>query len=159
MFVAGLLLILAGFLFGLAFSWSVDHQARLVAHEAYQSVFESLVQEGDRNAWRMLEQDATERSIAHRRAADTHGHAVNMGILLILVGLLAPLFPTGGNPGRLLMALAASAVVYPVGLCLQFFTLTLAGEIVSAAGAIGAIAALAALLVRSWRAIDNLDAG
>ena len=158
MTLAGLMLILAGFVFGLVFSWSVGHEARLVAHDSYQPVFEAIADDGSQAEWRALEQGITERSIAHRRAADTHGHSVNMGILLILVGLLAPLFADRGST-RLLLALAVAAVVYPIGLSLQFFGLTTAGEFVSAAGAIGAIVALGALLVRSWKAIDELEAG
>jgi hypothetical protein len=160
MILAGLLLILAGFVFGLCFSSSVGHEARLVAHDSYQPVFEAIADDGSQAEWRALERGITERSIAHRRAADTHGHSVNMGILLILVGLLAPLFAERAGAHRpLLLVLAVSAVVYPIGLSLQFFRLTTAGEIVSAAGAIGAIAALGALLIRFWKAVDTLESG
>ena len=155
--LTGLALVLAGFVFGLVFTWSVDHEARLVAHDAYGQVFEEAARSGSTGEWRNVEQEATARSVAHRRAADTHGHSINMGILLILVGLLAPLFADrGAANGRLLLVLAVSSVVYPVGLSLQFLTLTLAGEVVSAAGAIGAIGALTALLVRFWKAVDHL---
>lgn len=156
--VTGLSLILAGFLFGLAFSWAVDHEARLVAHDAYRPVFEQIANSGNGDAWPAMERRISERSVAHRRAADTHGHSVNMGILLVLFGLLAPIFADrSGSNGRLLLLLGISAVVYPIGLSLQFFMLTLVGEIVSAAGAIGAIAALVALLIRFWKAVDRLE--
>jgi len=35
----GLLLIFTGFVFALFFSWSVDHQPRLVSHDAYHAAF------------------------------------------------------------------------------------------------------------------------
>jgi hypothetical protein len=76
-------LILGGFIFSLIFSWSVDHQARLVAHDAYEPVFEQIARNGGDDSWRILEEEISRVSIAHRRAADVHGHSINMGILLI----------------------------------------------------------------------------
>lgn len=151
----GLLLILAGFVFALLFTWAAGHEARLVAHDAYQPVFERIARAGGSDGeWRALEKEISRNSIAHRRAADVHGHSVNMGVLLILIALLAPL--ASRNDGRLLLAAAVAAVVYPVGLLLQFFELRLAGEVVSAIGAAGAVAAIAWLCFRLSRAVDNL---
>jgi len=155
--IVGLILVLGGFIFSLIFSWSVDHQARLVAHDAYQPVFEQIARNGGDDSWSILEEEISRVSIAHRRAADVHGHSINMGILLILLGLLAPLVnqaDSGNN--RILLSLVLSAVVYPAGLVLQFLTLTVAGEVVSAIGAAGAILALAALYVRAWKAVDTI---
>jgi hypothetical protein len=155
--IVGLILILGGFIFSLIFSWSVDHQARLVAHDAYQPVFEQIARNGGDDSWRILEEEISRVSIAHRRAADVHGHSINMGILLILLGLLAPLVnqaDSGNN--RILLSLVLSSVVYPAGLVLQFLTLTVAGEAVSAIGAAGAILALAALYLRAWKAVDTI---
>jgi hypothetical protein len=159
--VTGLALILGGFLFSLAFSLSVDHQARLVAHEAYQPVFEEIVNDISNEDRRSLAAGITKTSVAHRRAADVHGHSINMGILLILIGLLTPLLAarnagTGSN-NRLIIVLALSAVVYPAGLLLQYLTFTVAGEIVAALGAAAAILSLAALYVRIWKAVDRLN--
>jgi hypothetical protein len=155
--IVGLILILGGFIFSLIFSWSVDHQARLVAHDAYQPVFEQIARNGGDDSWRILEEEISRVSIAHRRAADVHGHSINMGILLILLGLLAPLVnqaDSGNN--RILLSLVLSSVVYPAGLVLQFLTLTVAGEAVSVIGAAGAILALAALYLRAWKAVDTI---
>jgi hypothetical protein len=158
--VTGLALILGGFLFSLAFSLSVDHQARLVAHEAYQPVLEDIVTDIENEDWRSLTAGITKTSIAHRRAADVHGHSINMGILLILIGLLTPLLAAGnagtGNDNRLIVVLALSAVVYPAGLLLQYLTFTVAGEIVAALGAVAAILSLATLYIRIWKAVDKL---
>jgi hypothetical protein len=71
--------------------------------------------------------------------------------------LLAPLVnqaDSGNN--RILLSLVLSSVVYPAGLVLQFLTLTVAGEAVSAIGAAGAILALAALYLRAWKAVDTI---
>lgn len=152
--IVGLLLILAGFAFALLFSWSVGHQPRLVAHDAYQPVFEAIAGGGE---WRELEEEITASSVTHRRAADVHGHSINMGILLILIGLFAPLASANGDRDyRLLAGMAAAAVVYPAGLFLQFLGLKLAGEVVSAIGAASAVAVLAALGLRLSRAVDRL---
>jgi hypothetical protein len=157
--VAGLILILAGFVFGLSFGVSVNHEARLVAHDAYESVFERIAEQGGDAKWRDLEQRITAQSIAHRRAADVHGHSINIGILLIMLGFLMPVSGEArGSDNGLLLVLIVSAGVYPAGLFLQFLTLTAVGEVVSALGAIGLIGSLAALYLRFSRAVDSLNA-
>ncbi|MEX2124807.1 MAG: hypothetical protein WD795_13010 [Woeseia sp.] len=154
----GLLLILAGFVFALLFGWSTGHQARLVAHDAYQPLFEQIAGTGGGDGeWRAVEEEISRNSITQRRAADVHGHSINMGILLILIGLLSSVVNrNGGIDNRLLFSLAVTAVVYPAGLFLQFLGLKLAGEVVSAIGAAGAVATLAVLYWRFSRAVDNL---
>lgn len=151
----GLLLILAGFAFALLFGWSVGHQARLVAHDAYRPVFEQLAGgDGSEVEWRELEKRISRHSVTHRRAADVHGHSINMGILLILIGLFAPLVGNGGS--RALFVLTAAAVIYPVGLFLQFLGVHRIAEMISATGAAGVVAALAFLYWRISRSVDAL---
>lgn len=152
--LVGLLLILAGFVFALLFGWSVGHQSRLVAHDAYQPVFEEIAARGGSGKWREFEEQITSSSITHRRAADVHGHSINMGILLIMIGLFAPLASGAGE--RLLTGMAAAAVTYPAGLFLQFLGLELAGEVVAAIGAAGAVAVLAAFGFKLSKAVDTL---
>ena len=155
--VVGLALILGGFLFGLAFSYAVDHQARLVAYDAYQPVFELLSREGAAANWQDLQSRINERSIAHRRAADVHTHSINMGILLILLGLVSPVVAKRESTSeRWLLGLVAAGCVYPAGLLLQFVGLTRSGEIVAAVGAALAIVTLAALSLSISRAVDEL---
>jgi vacuolar-type H+-ATPase subunit I/STV1 len=155
--VAGLVLMTIGFVFGLVFSLSVDHEARLVAHDAYRPVFELITREGGRAEWQPLEEAVSARSVAHRRATDVHGHSINLGMLLILLGWLLPVIGDVRGPrSALLPALAASAFVYPLGLFLQYLTFEVAGEIVSALGAIGVIAALAGLYLEISRSVDSL---
>lgn len=154
--LAGLVLMAAGFVFGLLFSLSVDHQARLVAYDAYQPVFEAIARDGASAQWQPLEQAISARSVAQRRAVDVHGHSINMGVLLILTGLLIPVMGELRDRRALLLpVLVASAFVYPLGLLLQYFRWTAAGEIVAALGAVGAIGALAALLLLIARSVDS----
>ena len=169
--LTGLILVFAGFLFGLAFSLSVDHQPRLVAHEAYEPVFEQIGTGVSEEMWRGTAAAISQVSIAHRRAAAVHGHLTNMGIVLMLVGLLAPLLAMardraqeagaaggkeGGAGSALLAGLVASAIVYPMGLFLQFLRFTLAGEIVAALGAVGVITCLAGFYLRLCKGVDRL---
>ena len=155
--VTGLALILGGFLFGFGFSYAVDHQARLVAYDDYQPVFELIGREGTAADWQDLQSRINGRSVAHRRAADVHTHSVNMGILLILLGLLSPvLAKRESSRDRWLLGLVAAGCIYPAGLLLQFVGLTRAGEIVAAAGAALAIVTLVALYLGISRAIDGL---
>ncbi|UCG71540.1 MAG: hypothetical protein JSV45_09735 [Chromatiales bacterium] len=153
--IAGLLLILAGFLFGLGFSLAVDHQARLVAFDDYGPVFVSLGEAGvipDE-----VHAASDQRSLAHRRAMDVHTHSVNLGILLLLIGLLSPLLAGGQTwQRRGLLALAGAAWLYPAGLLLQFFGSTRAGEIVAAIGAAVIIVAFAVVFLRISRALGAL---
>lgn len=154
--LSGLVLIAAGFLFALVFTLSLDHEARLVAHDAYRPVFELIAGQGESAEWQPLEEAISARSKAHRRAVDVHGHAINMGVLLVLIGLLMPLMSeTAGRHAAPLAALIASAFLYPLGLMLQLFRFVTAGEILAAIGAIGAIGALAVLFLALVRRLDS----
>lgn len=155
--MAGLGLILAGFLFGLAFSFAVDHQPRLVAYDDYQSVFEMVSTRGASADWEALQQRINAASVAHRRATDVHAHSVNMGLLLILVGLLAPLLSRLEKPRRrALLLLVGASCLYPLALLMQFFGLITVGEYGAALGAALVIVALALFYLGVSRAIDLL---
>jgi hypothetical protein len=152
---AGLLLILGGFLFGFGFSQAVGHQPRLVAYDNYRDVFASL---GEAEvATSEIETAIDLRSVAHRRAMDLHTHSVNLGILLMLIGLLSPLLSSAARARpRGLFWLAGGAWLYPAGLLLQFLGSVLAGEIVAAIGAAVIIAAFAFIYYRVSRALHHL---
>lgn len=153
----GLGLILAGFLFGLGFSYAVDHQPRLVAYDDYRAVFELVSAQAAVADWEPLQERINAASIAHRRATDVHTHSVNMGVLLILVGLLAPLLSRLEKPRRrALLLFVAASCVYPLGLLMQFLGLNAAGEVGAAVGAVFVIVTLALFYLSISRAIDSL---
>lgn len=155
--LSGLALVLAGLVFAVGVSYLVEHESRLVAHDAYQPTFEVLMQDPADGEWQAELAQANRTSITHRRAAGVHTHSINMGILLILVALLIPLLSQLGSQSPWLSwAMIGAAWVYPLGLLLQFAGLTLAGEVLAAIGAAAAIAALAWLFRVLSRAIDTM---
>jgi hypothetical protein len=108
--------------------------------------------------WQAELAQANRISVTHRRAADVHTHSVNMGILLILIGLLAPLLSRLKKQSpRVLWAMISSAWIYPLGLLLQFAGLTQAGEALAALGAALAIASLVWLFRNLFRALDTIN--
>jgi drug/metabolite transporter superfamily protein YnfA len=81
-----------------------------------------------------------------------------MGILLILIGLLAPLLNRLKKQSpRALWAMISSAWIYPLGLLLQFAGLTQVGEALAALGAALAIAALVWLFRNLSQALDTIN--
>lgn len=155
--LAGLALVLAGLLFGLGFSFVTDHEPRLVAFDAYQPVFETIARRGDATDWQAVQAAINARSVSHRRATDVHTHGMNLGVVLILLGLLAPVlrrFDTEHR--RLLLGLVAAAWVYPCGLLLQFLGLQRVGEGVAALGAALVILAFALFYRAIARGIDTM---
>ncbi len=154
---AGLALIVAGLVFGLAFNYFGDHQARLVVYDAYRSTMEAIIQGEPDDVWQQHRDATNERGQTHRRAIGVHTHGINMGIVLVLLGLLTPLLgrlKNGSN--RVVWGLVGAAWVYPLGLVLQFAGLTLAGQAVAALGAGVAVLALIVLFRQMSRAVDNL---
>lgn len=154
--VAGLILILAGFLFGLVFSYLVDHRSRLVTNDAYQPVFELISEAAEDADWQALQKKINSASRIYARAIDVHTHSINLGILVMLMGLLYPLFSGGRHFGRALATgFILAAWLYPAGLMLQMFQFTLFGEVAAAVGAGLAIGTFALLLVGIWRGLES----
>jgi len=154
--IAGLALIVGGLLFGLAFAYFVDHQARLVAADAYQPVFE-LLGENSTTDWRGLQEKINAQSLTHASAINFHAHSINMGVLLILVGLLVPLLGrVQGSGAALLVGFVVAACLYPAGLLLIALNFTAVGEIVAALGALLAIAVFALLFLKFSQALKSV---
>ena len=146
--IAGLALIVGGLLFGFVFAYIMDHQARLVAADAYQPVFELLGADVT-DDWRALQEQVNARSLTQASAITFHAHSINMGVLLILVGLLVPLLARAQGAGAgLVIGFVVAACLYPVGLLLIALNATLLGEIVAAVGAGFAIATFALLFLK-----------
>lgn len=154
--LSGLLLVLAGIVFGAGFGIAVDHEPRLAAFDDYGEVFSRL---GEAEATRQeIDAAIDRRSVAHRRFAGVHTHSVNVGILLLLLGIVSPVLGSAGAPRpRGIVVLAVAAWIYPAGLLLQFLGLRLAGEIVAATGAVAIIAAFSLFFLKMVRALDALQ--
>ncbi len=84
-------------------------------------------------------------------------HSINMGVLLILVGLLVPLLARAEGSGMPLLAgFVVAACLYPAGLLLIALKLTFVGEIVAALGAGLAIAVFALLFLKFSAALKSI---
>ena len=154
--IAGLALIIGGLLFGLVFAYVVDHQARLVTADAYQPVFELLGQ-NTATDWRALQEKINAQSLTHASAITFHAHSINMGVLLILIGLLVPLLARAEGSGMPLLAgFVVAACLYPAGLLLIALKLTFVGEVVAALGAGLAIAVFALLFLKFSAALKSI---
>ena len=154
---AGLTLGVLGLAFGLVFNYAVDHEARLVEYDAYRTTFEAIMEEGG-TQWEERAADTTAHAMTHRRAAGVHTHAINMGVVLLLSGLLVPLLARG-DPRRSRLAvwgLIGAAWIYPLGLLVQFAGLTRAGQTLAGVGAALAIAALILLFTQVSAALKSL---
>lgn len=154
--VAGLILILAGLLFGLVFSYSVDHRTRLTTNDAYQPVFELISEGAEDTDWQTLLREINSASRVYARAIDVHTHSVNMGILVMLMGLLYPVFSGGRRFAEVLaIGFVLAAWLYPAGLMLQMFQSTLLGEVIAALGAGLGIGTFTLLLIGIWRGLES----
>ncbi len=154
--IAGLALIVVGLLFGLVFAYTMDHEARLVVADAYQPVFE-LLGENTATDWQALQEKINAQSLTHASAITFHAHSINMGVLLILVGLLVPLLARAEGSGMPLLAgFVVAACLYPAGLLLIALKLTFVGEIVAALGAGLAIAVFALLFLKFSAALKSI---
>jgi hypothetical protein len=154
--IAGLALIVGGLLFGLIFAYFVDHQARLVAADSYQPVFE-LLGENSATDWRALQEKINAQSLTHASAINFHAHSINMGVLLILVGLLVPLLGRAQGSGvALVVGFIVAACLYPAGLLLIALNFAVLGEIVATLGAVLAIAVFALLYLNFSKALKSV---
>ncbi len=137
-------LLVAATAFGMWIASANDYASRLESREDYTHVFAALVtQPGQTPA--ELEGRLHEIRAANR-ALDTHTHAANMALVVVLFALLGAVL----DPGRRwpLAGLTLGAVTYPVGLALQACNAEFTGQVVAAAGASLVVAFGAILGVR-----------
>lgn len=126
-----LLLLLAATSFGLWIASSHQHTSRLESREDYTHVFAQLAaRPGQVPA--ALDPRLHEVRTANR-AIDTHTHAANMALVVVLFALLSALL----DPARRwpLAGLTIGAVIYPAGLVIQYFNAEFVGQLVAATGA------------------------
>ena len=155
-FTAGLALILVGFLLGLAINYFTDHRARLVSKDAYEPVFVLISEKGTDVDWHELQKEINASNRFNAHAIGVHTHSINMGILLLLVGLLFPLFHTGQRSDPVLSGIVIAAWTYPIGLMLQMLNFIKLGEIIAALGACLVIGIFVLVFIRVSRALDSI---
>ena len=153
---AGLVLILAGLLFGLVMTYAADHQARLVVNDSYSEVFVLLSRDGPSDESKAIQYEVDRKALSYSRAVGFHTHSINMGLLVILAGLLLPLVGTEGRRKNLTVSgFVLAACLYPIGLLLTLSGFELIGEIVAAAGATLAIATFAVIWIGISRTLQS----
>lgn len=157
-FIAGLVLILAGLLFGLGHTYYVNHGTRLVSNDSYEPVFSMISDRHMTVAWQELQQEIHSINRLNARAIDVHTHSINMGILVLMLGLMFPLLITG-RPSDipLLLGFVTATWIYPIGLTLQMFELNIAGEIIAALGACLATVIFILVFFRVSKSLDSIS--
>lgn len=141
---AALLLLIAATAFGLWIAGSNQHTSRLESREDYTAIFAQL-------AARPGHVPAEFETRLHEvwtanRAIDTHTHAANMAIVIILFSLLGALLDPARR--RSLAGLTLGAMIYPAGLVIQYFNAEFAGQLIAAAGATMVVVCGAVMAVR-----------
>lgn len=128
---AALALLAAAMTFGLWIANSHDYKSRLESRENYTQVFAALAAQPGRIPAELATRLHDVRT--SNRALDTHTHAANMALVVVLFALLGAVL----DPGRRwpLAGLTIGALVYPSGLALQAFVDEFAGQLVAAMGA------------------------
>lgn len=150
--ICGLCLIVFGFVYGLGYTFWVEHKALLELKDAYSTTFLELTRDIRNNALDngllASVEEVGERSVHYRRAIGAHTHAINLGLLMILLGVLFPFAMSGTAKGRWVPYLfVAGTFVYPTGLALQAFGLVIAGEVFAILGSGSIVASIAVILI------------
>lgn len=156
--VGGLILILAGFIYGGVYTVLVDRTSLLQIKDSYSSVFLIVAEKSEaKNAADILLQlgQLQDLRVRYTRAIGAHVHAINLGLVVILAGLLLPLTRLTPDKGRWLATLfLGGGAIYPIGLSLQAGGYLFVGEVFAVLGSGSMVVAtglflLSLLLVRS----------
>lgn len=157
--IGGLVIILLGFLYGMAHTLSVDHTPRMSLRDDYESGFAELADRGlDQQSVRSTLQHietVNTSSIKYQRAIGAHTHAIYLGMLVIILGLFFNRILAGSRHSTLLAAmLGAGVVIYPLGLAAQAAGFILLGEGLALLGSLMIIASIMVLIGALFRARD-----
>ncbi|MBT7951520.1 MAG: hypothetical protein HN764_07840 [Gammaproteobacteria bacterium] len=149
--VCGVGLILAGLVYGHAYSFISNHTALLTIKDDYQAIFVDVTRSVNTNAGGSFASndidDINSKSTQHRRAVGAHAHAINLGLLITIIGLILS-FALAGNKHacKIGYGLLTGSICYPTGLALQAMGLVLAGEAFALLGAALVLGCLAITL-------------
>lgn len=147
----GLIFISVGFIYGVAYNFYVNRDALLQLKDDYMPAFSQLTEEiiSQADGSRALVEigQTNIRSTQYKRAIGAHAHAINLGLLLILVGMVFSFVMQNSKKARLVAYLLVFGIsVYPLGLALQAAGLKLLGEGFALFGATSVVIGFALLL-------------
>jgi hypothetical protein len=137
--VFGVGLILVGLVYGHAYSLISNHTALLTIKDDYQAIFVDVTQAVDKNdieAFSLNDIDeVNSKSTRYRRAVGAHAHAINLGLLITIIGLIFSFVLAGNKHAcKIGYGLLAGSICYPTGLALQATGQILAGEALALTG-------------------------
>lgn len=151
--IFGLGIVVAGFVYGFAYNFGVDHTPLLKMKEApYETTFLQLAQGIDSEEAAALPDalnQIKEKTVSYTRAIGAHTHAIYLGVLVVVLGVLYPLVRRSAGWLRQVVRLfIAGACIYPTGLTLQVFGYVLAGEALAVIGSGSVIFSLALICMQ-----------
>lgn len=157
--LAGLLIILVGFFYGLVYVFVVNHDPLLQLKDNYEPAFTQLTQQLkseqiDKNILDTVD-TISEKSTRFRRAIGAHTHSINLGLLLILLALLFnTAFANSTYKSYIATFMGLGVISYPLGLGLQAAGLILIGEGFALLGAVVVITCIALFLSKLFISQD-----
>jgi len=149
----GMLLLVAGLLFGAVYGYLVQHETLLVLRESYRTLLAASAA-GDQSATQAALERARRMNYVYVRAVDVHTHLIKMASVVLLIGLVYPMVAFSERARRALAALfLAGAWLFPLGVFAEIFWQGLLPQMLAAAGASAAIAALAGIVGGLYRGL------
>ena len=149
----GLLLLVAGLLFGAGYGYVVQHQTLLVLRESYRDLLASSAAGDAAGAQAALAQ-AQRMNYAYVRAVDVHTHMIKLASVVLLVGLMYPLVALSDTARRRLAILfLAGSWLFPAGVFTEIFSHRLLPQALAAGGALLVVASLAGIVLGLWRGL------
>ncbi|MFT5132326.1 MAG: hypothetical protein ACI9SC_000791 [Gammaproteobacteria bacterium] len=151
--ITGLVIILLGFLYGMVHTLAVDHAPRLQLREDYKVAFTQAADRGldDRTSKSTLNSidSVNARSVEYQRAIGAHTHAIYLGLVIIVLGLVLN-FALGNSryKSHIAISLGAGAVIYPLGLALQASGNIRAGEGLALLGSVAVIGCMGVIVLK-----------
>ncbi len=138
--VCGVGLILVGLVYGHAYSLISNHTALLTIKDDYQAIFVDVTQAVDKNdneAFSLNDIDeVNSNSTRYRRAVGAHAHAINLVLLITIIGLIFSfVLAENKHACKIGYGLLVGSICYPTGLALQATGQIFAGEALALTGA------------------------
>lgn len=145
--VGGFLVVLLGLVYGLVYTFLVDHQTLPRLREPYRALFVAAA-EKDVGGLESALAAAQAQNYEYVRAIDVHTHLIKMASLAIMIGLIFSVVQWDERQRYALAVLfLSSAVIFPLGVFAEIFSRSLIPQVVAAGGALLAIVSLGLILV------------